>query len=89
MPETEGVGEVKQRHQIPSVWPNSGTPAPYSVGIGPEAASQFGPRQTGRLLEHLKAPGEVLGGIVGNSGVMNALSRHRFGPAARPSTGLC
>ena len=84
--ESQVVGQGQQRHHVPRAGTHAHLPpSPYGVGIGPEVAGDLRPRQAGLLLEPLQPLREVAGEAVGDSPVVNALSRRGAGPSAELS----
>ena len=83
--ETQGVGQIQQRHHVP----RAGTqallpPPPHGVGAGPKTARHLRPRQLRLLLVPIQTLREVVWKGVGYSAVVGSPSRHRAGSSRGP-----
>lgn len=86
MAEPQATSQLHEGHHVLHVGPHPALPpAPYGVREGAEAAGDLRPRQSRRLMKPLQALREVVEGVVGDSSVMDPLSRQRVGPSTRSS----
>ena len=80
--QAQRVRHLPQRQHVPRAGPHVLIPpAPHGFGMGSETAVNLRPRQFRLLLEPHQPLREVVEEVVGDSAVVDALSRHRAGPS--------